>query len=91
MNTLTLEGWCKAEGSEQACPIEQIHFRVDEGCRLFAGKKQKKSCWKRFNQKPLFPLICRPWSSLHPMIVAHSKIARSESIFETMTSEGSFT
>ncbi len=38
MNTLTLEGWCKAEGSQQACPIEQIHFRVNEDYRLLLEK-----------------------------------------------------
>lgn len=30
MNTLTLEGWCKAEDSLTACPVEQIHFHIDE-------------------------------------------------------------
>ncbi|MRI34031.1 hypothetical protein EOPP23_13625 [Endozoicomonas sp. OPT23] len=42
MNTLTLEGWCKAEGSGQACPIEQIHFRVDEDCRLLLEKAEEE-------------------------------------------------
>ena len=30
MNTLRLEGWCKAEESTTACPVEHIHFHVDE-------------------------------------------------------------
>ncbi|WPC06471.1 hypothetical protein ACSX1C_08965 [Pseudomonas sp. MBLB4123] len=30
MNTLTIEGWCKASGAKKSTPMGQFHFRVNE-------------------------------------------------------------
>ncbi len=30
MNTLTIEGWCKASGANKSAPIGQFHFHVSE-------------------------------------------------------------
>lgn len=30
MNTLTIEGWCKASGAKQSTPMGQFHFYVSE-------------------------------------------------------------
>ncbi|MEO4047898.1 hypothetical protein AAFN46_12510 [Pseudomonas sp. CAU 1711] len=30
MNTLTIEGWCKASGATKSTPMGQFHFRVSE-------------------------------------------------------------
>ena len=42
MNALTLEGWCKAEGSSQACPIEVIHFRVNDHCHKLLEQAEEQ-------------------------------------------------
>ncbi|MGY0217354.1 hypothetical protein ACWJJH_08155 [Endozoicomonadaceae bacterium StTr2] len=42
MNTLTLEGWCKAEDSTQACPVDAIHFRVDEHCHKLLEQAEEE-------------------------------------------------
>jgi hypothetical protein len=34
MNTLTIEGWCKASGDQKSTPIGEIHFRVNEADHL---------------------------------------------------------
>lgn len=34
MNTLTIEGWCKARGASQSMPMGQIHFHVNEADHL---------------------------------------------------------
>ncbi|MDA7088457.1 hypothetical protein PH586_18920 [Pseudomonas sp. SA3-5] len=30
MNTLTIEGWCKASGATKSTPVGSFHFRVSE-------------------------------------------------------------
>ena len=44
MNTLTIEGWCKAANAEKSTPLGQIHFHVSNAdhLRLEAAEERLK-------------------------------------------------
>ena len=41
MNTLTIEGWKKAQRTSKAVPVEMIHFRVNEHYHLLLEQAEE--------------------------------------------------